>query len=603
MKKIATRYILLFTALFAGFQYSCNKMTDLKPLNQISDATYWQTPNDFMLAANQFYTYERTFANVIYDVVPNTSTGNPHYDGRADYIGQNTYSRGTNTVPTTDPNYSTAFTRIRAINYLLDKAASYPAPADISKYVAEAKFFRAYVYFDLLQVFGSVPLITSPLTTTSEDLKKPKASRDSIVDFIIGDLNAAIPNLPLESAIAASDKGRISKGAAQSFLSRVALYEGTWQKFRNGDASRYNMLLDLAISASNAVITSNEYALFAPTALGDSAQKYMFILENQKSNPASIGKSANKEYILANRYDQTLRQIRNNVSHTGPPTFSRQLVNLYLCKDGLPIEKSPLFQGYATMTSEFQNRDNRMRYTMAIPNSYYWNGNANWHINWDWSAPDLANATVFKPYLNSISGYGAQKWVAERQVPDNEEGYDYPVIRYAEVLLNYAEAVYERNGIITDADLDKSLNLVRNRVNKTMPKLSNDFVTANGLDMRREIRRERTIELNAEAFRIDDIKRWNNAVAGPNLGASDEDPLIGANVMKLPILGVKWAGTEYQNTWPSMSSAPKYSSSNPFLDGAIIVDAVRNFTAKNYLYPIPSQEILLNSNLTQNPGW
>jgi hypothetical protein len=107
------------------------------------------------------------------------------------------------------------------------------------------------------------------------------------------------------NAIAASDKGRVSKGAAQAFLGRVTLYEGTWQKFR-GNTARANTLLDKSISSNDEVMKSTLYELFAPTALGDSAQKYMFILENQQSNPANITKAANKEYILANRYDFNL---------------------------------------------------------------------------------------------------------------------------------------------------------------------------------------------------------------------------------------------------------------------------------------------------------
>jgi starch-binding outer membrane protein, SusD/RagB family len=596
MKKSVIKYMLL-VGVICMLQYGCNKALDLEPLDQLSDASFWKSPNDFMLAANKFYTYQRSFRDVQQD--------NPHSDGRSDFGGVNAFSRGTNTAPVNDGVYNTAYTRLREVNYLLGKAATYPVPDEIKKFVAEARFFRAYIYFDLLQIYGAVPLVSTALGTSSPELYAPRASRDSITDFIIADLDAAIPDLPLESQHLPTDKGRITKGSAQAFLSRIALYEGTWQKFRNGNAARYNALLDMAITASDVVITSNEYALFAPPALGDSALKYLFILENQKSNPAGIQKSANKEYIQANRYDQSIRQIRFNVSHTGTSVGTRRIANLYLCNDGLPIDKSPLFQGYATMKSEFENRDNRMRYTMKVAGGYYWKGNNNWHINWDWSLPDRANAfeSPWRPYANSTSGYGSQKWVAERQVPDNEEGFDYPVIRYAEVLLNYAEAVFERNGSISDADLDKSLNLVRNRVNKTMPKLSNAFVATNNLDMRREIRRERTLEFVGEGFRTDDLKRWHNAVGGPNLGGDDEDALIGPNVMLQKVLGIKWGGTEYEALWPSQATIPKYASPDQYLDGALVVDGARSFSEKNYLLPIPTQQIILNPNLTQNPNW
>jgi hypothetical protein len=369
----------------------------------------------------------------------------------------------------------------------------------------------------------------------------------------------------------------------QAFLGRVTLYEGTWQKFR-GNTARATTLLDKSVTASNAVITSNQYSLFAPAALGDSAQKYMFILENQKSNPANLTKTANNEYVLANRYDQTSRQIRNNVSRQANginPT--KNFVNMYLSKDGLPIEKSPLFQGYGTMVSEFANRDSRMRYSLKQAGRYYWFGANNPRVDWTGGPADRATAfaSPFVPYANSSTGYVSQKWVAERAVADNEEGFDYPVIRYAEVLLNYAEAVYEKNGSISDADLDKSLNLVRQRANKTMPKLSNSFVSSNGLDMRTEIRRERTIELYLEGFRLDDLKRWNNAVT----------------VLKQPLIGIKWTGTEYQTKWTSQASTPKDANGN------LIVDANRQFSERNYLLPIPTQQIQLNPQLQQTTGW
>ena len=166
---------------------------------------------------------------------------------------------------------------------------------------------------------------------------------------------------------------------------------------------------------------------------------------------------------------------------------------------------------------------------------------------------------------------------------DAMEGYDYPVIRYAEVLLNYAEAVYERDGRISDADLDISLNPVRRRANPNMPKLSNAFVSTNGLSMEEEIRRERTVELYLEGFRVDDLKRWNTAV----------------QTMNLPLLGVKYTGTEFQSNWGSANHPNQLKDS----EGCLIMDDNRQWTSKNLLYPIPSDQLQLNPNLGQNPGW
>ena len=578
MKKTILKYSTLIIAgyLLAVMFSGCKKNVDLQPLVEISDGSFWKTPNDFKLAANNFYGYLRTFSQ-------GNGDGHSGSDLGAD---RGAIARGTNTIGSTDNNYTDAYKWIRATNYLIHQAANYATPADLKQYVAEAKFFRAYVYFDkLFTSYGGVILVKDLLTLESPELTAARSSRDETIDFIISDLEAAIPDLPLETAIGAADKGRVSKGAAQAFLARVCLYEGTWQKFRNGNAARYNAFLDKAISNSDSVITSNQYALFKPAALGDSALKYMFILENQKSNPANITKSANNEYILAVRYESNnlLKTIPNQISFGAlGADVSRKMADMYLCSDGLPINKTTTGFSRATLSSEFQNRDNRMRYYMCVPGYRYWQNATNWHINWDWSAEDLKNARLpFDPWANDITGYSNQQWAAERKVPNFQEGYDYPVVRLAEVYLNYAEAVYERTGAISDADLDKSLNLVRKRVNASMPSLSNAFVGANGLDMREEIRRERAVELQGEGFRMDDLKRW----------------YIAHIELTKPVLGVRWAGTEYATKY---TMAPALTA-----DGDVLADPAteRKFSEKNYLIPLPTKELQLNPNLVQNPGW
>ncbi len=566
-------------AMLLAVSAGCNKGLDLKPLDAVTDATFWKDPAEFKLAANNFYAYLRTFSQ------------SNSFDGsrQATDLGadRSQYARGTNTVPSTDGNYSDAYRWIRSINYMLSKAVVYAKPDEIKQYVAEAKFFRAYVYFDkLLTSYGGVILIDKLLNTESPELFGTRSSRDATIDFIIKDLEEAIPDLPLEKNIVASDKGRISQQAAQAFLGRVSLYEATWQKSRNGSAARYNELLDKSIANSNAVITSSDFELFRPAVLGDSALKYMFILENQKSNPASLTKNANREYILAVRYESAnlLKTIPNQISFGAlGADVSRKMADMYLCEDGLPITESPLFLGRTLMTTEFLNRDNRMRYYMCIPRNRYWQNAVNYRIDWKGGAQDLANARPpHDPWNNSISGYENQQWSAERQVPNHQEGYDYPVIRLAEVYLNYAEAVYERNGAISDADLDRSLNLVRNRVNTSMPKLSNALVTANSLNMQEEIRRERAVELQGEGFRMDDLKRWH----------------IAHIELNKPVLGIKYTGTEYATQYPTLGKPLD-------ADGFVIADPVseRKFTEKNYLLPIPSKEIQINAKLDQNPGW
>ena len=168
------------------------------------------------------------------------------------------------------------------------------------------------------------------------------------------------------------------------------------------------------------------------------------------------------------------------------------------------------------------------------------------------------------------------------KIQSNEkEGYDFPIIRYAEVLLNYAEAVYERDDKISNTDLNISLNLVRLRVNPAMTPLTNELITQNaGMDMRTEIRRERTIELFNEGFRLDDLTRWKTA----------------ETEMPMDIVGIQWKGTEYEKVW---ANCPSETTA----EGCIIIEKGRKWEEKNYLFPLPSDQLQLNPNLQQNPGW
>ena len=553
--------------------YSC---LDLDPKDQIADGNYWQEASDFKLFANQFYGWTRDFSNSVYDA--------PHSDKRSDLIldksGTNVYSNGTNSIPTGDNNYTDNYNRIRRTNILLQKAESYGNQSDIEQYIGEAKFFRAYCYFELLQLYGDVIITKKPLDVTDPEMKVARNDRSEVVDFMIQDLKDAAGQLPLTSAV---ENGRVGSEGAWAFLSRVALYEGTWQKFR-GNEARGKELLDVAAKAAKEVINSKNFSLYTPAILGDSAQKYMFILEDVKSNPAGLLKASNTEYIFSRRHDETLNPIGKNITKeclANAQQIPQKFAALYLCQDGLPIEKSSLylFKVDGIIAHEYQNRDNRMLYTLCVPGGYYWS-NENSRVNWTSDAADKASASIKGYSPANGSGYANQKWAAERKVQTNSEGYDYPVIRYAEVLLNYAEAVYERDDAISDDDLNISLNLVRNRINKSMPKLSNNLVTANGLNMREEIRRERTVELFNEGFRIDDLKRWKTA----------------ETEMPKDFLGIKWTGTEYATKWPNVSYAKNS-------DGYIILETGRKWESKHYLYPLPTDQLQLNPNLKQNPGW
>ena len=571
MKKIT--YILgLFSML--TFQ-SC---LDMEPKTQLADTNYWQTPDHFKLFATQFYGWTVDFKQL---------DDSPHSDVRSDLrtgITLDVYSNGTNSIPSSDKTYTNNYNRIRQVNTLLQQAEGYAAPADIETSVGEAHFFRAYCYFDLLQVYGDVIITRTPLDIDSPEMQMARNSRDEVVDFILEDLEEAIRLLPEANEISSKDEGRLSSQAASAFLSRVALYEGTWQKFRNGGQNndRSSALLDIVATSAHDVIESGFFELFAPEELGTEAYKYLFILENDKSNPAGITKSGNKEYIFTRRHDPTLASIGFNITQgrLGNAVYvTRKMANMYLQSNGLPI--NPQTWDYSKVDSEFKDRDNRMSNTLMIPGHTYW-GTGGGRIDWTGSAEEIANASHKNFMPSTGTGYFPHKWCCERDgVPTGMEAYDYPIIRYAEVLLNYAEAVFERDDKISDEDLAISLNLTRKRVNPNMPDLTNAFVSANNLEMRTEIRRERTVEFYDENFRIDDLKRWKTA---------EEE-------MPMNLTGVKWRGTEYETKWSDASSKTMDA------EGCIIYEQGRVWEEKHYLYPLPMDQLKLNPNLKQNPGW
>ena len=558
---------------FVAVTTSC---MDLEPLSDLGDNLVWDNAANFQLFANQFYSWPHDFDRAVSD--------EPHSDYRSDLVAgssMNVYSQGTNAIPATDANYTKLYKRIYYTNLLLKNAESFDVPADIIVPVAEAKFFRAYSHFELVQLYGDAIILTEPLDLDSEKLYGKRNDRGEVIDQVIKDLKDAVGGLPETS----SEAGRLNKYIAYAMLSRVALYEGTWQKFHtNGkdatsNTSRSTELLTIAKDAANEVIKGGKYQLFYNEKLGNESYRYMFTLEDgAQCNPANLSKSDNTEYIFVKRHrngDKTAWNLTHGMV-ANACYVTRKLANMYLCSDGLPIGKSSKFQQYAGVTDEFQNRDNRMGNNMLYHGQQYWNNDGKWRTTW--TDADLTSSLTAN--VRSGSGYQNRKWGTERQVEDYYESYDFPVIRYAEVLLNYAEAVYELNGTITDSELDYSLNKVRLRVNPNMPKLSSTLVSANNLSMREEIRRERTVELVLEGFRIDDLKRWATA--------PDEMPQ--------DMLGVQVTGTWFETNWTDH----KRSLSS---DGCLILYSDRTWNDKLYLYPLPSDQLQLNPQLEQNPGW
>jgi hypothetical protein len=255
---------------------------------------------------------------------------------------------------------------------------------------------------------------------------------------------------------------------------------------------------------------------------------------------------------------------------------TKKLADMYLATDGLPITSSPLFQGYDSLTSEFQNRDPRMAMTFVVPGSLVFQ-----ESGFNPVTPGFTGSSATR------TGYMIRKFLDETVEATQFAGeYDFKEFRFGEVLLNLAEALYERDGQISDVDLGVTIDSLRGRVG--MPALTNAFVAGNGLNMLTEIRRERTVELAFEGFRRDDLRRWNTA----------------ETEMPQALGGVKFVGTEWQQRNPTLVVGTDIQVD---AGGFIVAEpaGARQFLVpKHYLDPIPLQQVQLShGTLQQNPGW
>lgn len=554
------RYIAKFLMLITLIIFSaCDKDLDLSPRSQLSPSTFWKSGDDWKNWVNRYYPGIGGHGNGALDNNSDLSIG----------AGPNNVSNGSYLAPQNSGFWDGSYASIRQFNIALEQfeVTTPEIQAEAERFVAELRFFRAWTYFNLLKVYGGVPLIDRVLDLDSEELFEARASRTEIADFILADLDWAASRLPEQSELADAEDGRITVGAVQAFKSRVGLFEGTWQKYHEGGGES-NRYLDEAINAANTVINSGEYQLFDD--MGDESYFFLFIEEGDESN----------EVILSRRYSIDLNVTHNTTrwvdTQIGAPT--KTLADMYVCTDGLPIEVSPLFEGRAEITAEFRNRDARMSGTIMVPGTI-----RNVEGNDVEQMPNIGAAGTGV----TSTGYQSRKFLSnDLMSQQGAAAFNFIAIRLGEVLLNLAEALYERNGSVSDADLNRSVNLLRERAG--VADLTNGLVSANSLDLQQEIRRERTVELAYEGFRYGDLRRWKTA----------------ENVLPNSLLGVQFVGTEFETEYADVTPGGDIRVDD---DGFIVADPddTRQFIAPmHYLQPLPLQQIALTGGvLQQNPDW
>jgi len=577
-------YISIMIALLTT---SCSEdFLNRLPLDELSPEDYFKTANDLKLYANRFY-----------PLLPSHSGyggGTFWTDGNSDNLVpgvEDARLAGTRVLPSSGGGWT--WDNIRQANYFLDHCYLYPQEAELKKvYIAEVKLFKALLYFDKLKTFGNVPWYTKALNPDSPELYSPRDSRDVVADSIVACLDYAIENLKPKNQ---AEPFRLNREAAILLKARVCLYEGTWEKYHKDtpfgvagkDGTRF---IQLAADASDQLMKLGTVDLYK----GPAGQEY-FSLFNQ------LDYSANQEVILWKKYDVGLGIYHWCSQYlpfgAGDIGVTKSLMDDYLCSDGKPISVSPLFLGYDSIQMEAANRDPRLAQTMLLP-GFPTTINIPGSPDRVFTKPALDQSQQFRATTGYCMNKGANLEFSQQQSTGGTMASI--ILRYTEALLIYAEAKAEL-GTITQTDIDNTINKIRDRVGMVHLDMGNintdpdwDFPSLS--PVLNEIRRERRIELAFEAQRWDDLARWraHHLFAG-----------------KRP-KGIRYIGSNLEGTYTDYLGNPTIIlGQNLFVDENGLVDPYQiKFPAglgfdpgRDYLSPIPSDEITLNNNLIQNPGW
>lgn len=536
-------YILASTVLL-GFT-SCVDL-DRYPLEELSDGSFWKTANDAEIIVSDLY------------------GGLPYWDVDDDINSDNAvhgikWAAGNVSKGIYDPqdmSWSGNYANIRQANLILSKIDEIPNydQAEKNKVLGQTYFFRAFQYFDLIRTFGDVPYIEKPLELSDQE-GITRAPRAEVYAKVMEDFDKAIELLPTEWPD--SEYGRVTKGAAMAMKARAALYYGDWQ---------------IAADNSKKVMDLGLYELYDK----DNTGKYEELFWEKADGC--------KEFILVKQF----KEAENSWYLIGWEAFptkgwgginpTQSLVDAFEDIEGAPISKSKIYDE----KNPFANRDPRLEVDVLHDGEVLY-------------GETIKVAPLKSCYPTGIAqhgdatatGYYLQKWLDPSIDPSSagwDMGKDAVVIRYAEVLLTYAEAMNELHGLSSEAF--DAVNQVRKRVG--MPILQNSDASKPTYcgtqdELRQRIRNEWRVEFALEGGKRQwDIRRWG----------------IAKEVLNAPFLGLKYKLVESPDADPNDGGqiCILYEGENIELSGSKYQD-------HNYIYPVPQAEINLNPGLTQNPGY
>lgn len=618
MKKI---YAVFISGLSVLAFSSCEGFLDKFPETSLSPETFYTSEKELELATNGFYTMLPS---------PDNTTDGALQDNDLEYhVALSSLQMGNRSAENETWSSST-WSNLRALNYYLEHSVNCTSEDIRKKYDGIAYFFRAMFYYEKVRKYGDIPWYDHVISANDKaSLYRARDSRGFVMQKIMEDLDKAIDGLPVTWT---EGVYRINKYAAYAFKSRVALFEGTWRKnhdvpdetYTKDDGTQLTLsseyFLRQSADAAKAVIDYGKYKMYkGETIVKGQPYRDFFVLEDAETS----------ETILSRRYLYTDEMnIRHGVQFkykNQRHSLTRALAYHYLMADGTPFQSQ---EGWQTMqyNQEFKNRDPRMAQTIAAP---------------DYVAVGTDASTKYYPSCKDYdrSGYRPIKYFSD----DTHDGAgtsttDYAIFRYGEVLLNYAEVKAEL-GEADQTVIDQTVNVIRARVgmpaldvtkaNGTPDAFLSSYYTDKHLDgpdkgLILEIRRERTVELVNEGFRLWDMLRWHEGqqlcpasnTLGPGFigcwfpGLGEYD-MNNDGTPDLCIYTGSKPSTDCENTLDV--SEGKENTLSEGTSGYLIQFKDQNYKweEKDYLYPIPVKQIQIypkdeatgESVLTQNPGY
>ena len=565
--------ILILAAVLAGLS-GCREYLDRQPLDTPAAATYFSNEAEMNLGltgvyASSYWVTGNVPAQVFFDLYTDIGLE------RAAGIASGSYDAANGTVATYWTQFYQTVSRANVMVASMQKSKDNVTPVTFSRLEAEAVVLRAWAYYHLMALYGEVPYFTEPLTP-DRFYTQTRTPRATIAAALVADLQRVGPALDWKPR----ERGRVSRGVAYGLEARIQLLMGNYQAAADAakkvmDSGSYDLnpnFGDLFKKAGQAANAGNEIM-------------FELVLPDDQANPVS--------YIALGQGSRALSAQSGR--------FPLQaLVDRFEATDGKRIDQSAVYDP----KNPSKNRDSRLKWTVTMPgdtitglvggtrrrvvyNIYDANTRTYNFTTGAWAATanaDVSNA--FGPVKNGM-GYLWAKYTYDdaQDMFTSKTGFIY--MRYAEILLTYAEAMVELNK--ADATVLAALNKVRKRARQ--PDITPD-VAASQARLRQLVRRERTVELANEGLHLVDIRRWKTAqlvlnakVYGASLAAASPAPIPGFGT----------PGSEQD-----LNDVPDYTAG----DALRLKRETRVFQERHYLFPIPQGEIDRTARgLTQNPGW